>query len=76
MLYITYLHFRLPHLPVIDITSIQSLVLCKLLTTLTGSPQRKVSGLVGSSLYSIQLHYKLKVLAPGTLASIPPVWAP
>lgn len=58
MLYVTYLHFRFPHLPGIDITSIRSLFLCKLLTTLTGSPQRKVFGLVGSSLYSIQLHYE------------------
>lgn len=42
----------------------------------TGSPQRKVFRLVGVSLYSIQLQYKLKVLAPGALASIPPVWVP
>lgn len=31
-----YVYFRLPQLPVIDITSIQSLLLCKLRRTLTG----------------------------------------
>lgn len=63
MLCIIHLFFRFPQPLVIDNTSIQFLLLCKLLTALTGrqTAHRGRFRIAAFPLYSTQLHYNLKI---------------